>query len=361
MDMSTTENRPVQIALDAMGADQGLQEVINGLGLAYQNGLKASVSVHGQEKEISSSIELNGLGEKPVTVVHADDVITMDDKPTDALRRGKKSSMWSTVAAVKNGAAAAAVSSGNTGALMAMGVLQLRKIEGIDRPAISCLWPTAKGLSVVLDVGANVEASAKQLVQFAIMGEAYFRALTEKDKPSVGLLNVGAEELKGHDLIRNAATILREADSEMNFVGFVEGNGISAGQADVVVTDGFTGNVALKTAEGTARMVGGWLKEALTSNLMSKLGAALMMSSLKSLKQRMDPSEVNGAPLLGLNGLVIKSHGGADASGIAAALKTAEKLAAHPFQDEIRRTVAKVEARADEQMLAMQLTTEVSQ
>lgn len=350
---SNSSGHGIRIALDVMGADKGLGEVLEGLGRAFDNGLAASVTLHGRQDEVNSALSLNGLSEKPISVVHADDVITMEDKPTEALRRGKKSSMWSAIGAVKAGEADAAVSSGNTGALMAMGVLQLRKIEGIDRPAISCLWPTVRGLSVVLDVGANVEASAKQLVQFAIMGEAYYRALTDTKKPSVGLLNVGAEELKGHELIRTAATILRNADHEMNFTGFVEGNGISAGDADVIVTDGFTGNIAIKTAEGTARMIGGWMKDAMTAGLLSKAGAALMMPSLKALKQKMNPSYANGAPLLGLNGLVIKSHGGADADGIAAAIKTAETLAKHPFQDEVRRTVARVESRAEEQHLAM--------
>ncbi len=342
----TASGQDIRIALDVMGADKGVWEVLDGVGRAYASGLKAKISLHGREDEISSTLNGLGLSDKPISIAHADDVITMNDKPTEALRRGKKSSMWSAIASVKSGDAHAAVSSGNTGALMAMGVLQLRKIEGIDRPAISCIWPTLRGRCVVLDVGANVEATAKQLVQFAIMGEAYFRALTEKEKPSVSLLNVGSEDLKGHDLIRTAATILKEADHEMNFTGFVEGNGISLGEADVVVTDGFTGNISLKTAEGTARLIGSWLKEALTSNIVSKMGALLVKPALEEMRAKMNPSNSNGAPLLGLNGLVIKSHGGSDAEGVAAAIKTAETLANHPFQDEIRRTVAKVEARA---------------
>jgi glycerol-3-phosphate acyltransferase PlsX len=234
---------------------------------------------------------------------------------------------------------------------MAMSVFQLRVIDGIDRPALGAMWPTATGRALVLDVGANVEATARQLVQFAIMGEAHFRALTRKAKPTVGLLNVGAEELKGHDLVRSAATILREADAAMDFVGFVEGSDISKGAVDVIVTDGFTGNVALKTAEGTARLMGGWVKSALTRNALTKLGALFMMPSLNVLKAQMNPSNINGAPLLGLNGLVLKSHGGADAEGIAAALRMAETLARHPFGEEIARTVKTVEARAAERRL----------
>ncbi len=271
----------------------------------------------------------------------------MDDKPTQVMRRGRKTSMWAAIEAVKNGEVSAAVSSGNTGALMAVSVLQLRMIEGVDRPAITALWPNIRGgKGVVLDVGANVEATAEQLVQFAIMGEAYFRALTGKNKPKVGLLNVGAEELKGHELIRTAATTLKNSDPEMDFHGFVEGDDLAKGTVDVIVTDGFTGNIALKSAEGTARMVGGWVKEALTGSFLSKLGAVFMMGSLRSLKARMDPSTSNGAPLPGLNGLVLKSHGGADAAGVASALLIAENLAEHPFQDEIKATVAKVARRS---------------
>ncbi|MEE4208168.1 MAG: phosphate acyltransferase PlsX, partial [Parvularcula sp.] len=245
------------------------------------------------------------------------------------------------------GRAAGVVSCGNTGALMAIAKLQLRMIEGVDRPAASALWPTMTGKAVVLDVGANIEVEAAQLVQFAIMGEAYYRSMSGKERPRVGLLNVGEEDLKGSTLIKNAAKILREADPEMDFIGFVEGDDISSGEVDVVVTDGFTGNIALKTAEGTARLVGAWVKEALTANMMSKLGAVMMMPSLKTLKHRMNPSSVNGAPLLGLGGLVVKSHGGSDAEGVAAALTMTEELAARPFLDEIKRTVAKVSERAE--------------
>lgn len=337
----------IRLALDVMGADGNVDTMMDGVALARRNGVQASITLHGREGEIRTAMASRDFGDAPLSVRHAEDVITMDTKPTNAMRRGKGSSMWSAIAAVKEGDADAIISSGNTGALMAISVLQLRMIEGIDRPAITAVWPTKTGgRTAMLDVGANVEATAKQLVQFAIMGEAYFRALTGKEKPVVGLLNVGAEELKGHELIRTAADTLRAADQEMAFHGFVEGDDITSGMADVVVTDGFTGNIALKTAEGTARMVGGWVKEALTGSLRSKLGSAIMMPALMELKERMNPSHANGAPLLGLNGLVIKSHGGADAEGIASALKVAQDLASHPFQEEIARTVRKVEARA---------------
>ena len=332
----------VTLAVDVMGADGGLDATVGGCARARANGLRARLRLYGREDEVRAAVERHALTN--AEVVHADDVIAMDDKPTRAMRR-RGSSMWNAIHAVKAGEAQGAVSSGNTGALMAMSVLQLRMIEGADRPAITASWPTRRGRTVVLDVGANVEATPAQLVQFAIMGEAYYAALTGKEHPSVGLLNVGEEEAKGHEVIREAAQILRDADPDMDFRGFVEGDDISAGAVDVVVTDGFTGNIALKAAEGTARMIGGWIKDALTRNAMSKAGALLLAPSLRNLKARMDPSEMNGAPLLGLTGLVVKSHGGADAAGVAAALCTTENLATHPFQEQIRQTIAAVEAR----------------
>jgi len=241
----------------------------------------------------------------------------------------------------------AVVSGGNTGALMAVSRKQLGMIEGVARPAVTALWPTPTGRCVVLDVGANVEADEDQLVQFAIMGEAFFRALTKVDRPTVGLLNVGAEDLKGHELIRTAARVLREADPEMAFKGFVEGNDISKGTVDVVVTDGFTGNVALKSAEGAARLLGGWMKETLTGTLNAKLGALLMAPGLRKLKDRIDPSSNNGGVFLGVNGIVVKSHGGADARGVASAITMAASLAKRPFRDEVASTVKAVMRRRE--------------
>ncbi len=352
--MKATEgmsNSQISIAVDAMGADGGIITILNGCKAAMDKGLKAKLLLTGDEVQIREAAATAGviLDGGQVTVRHAEQVVSMQDKPSQVMRRGRKTSMWAAIEAVKKGDVVAAVSSGNTGALMAVSILQLRKLEGVDRPAITALWPNIKGgKGVVLDVGANVEATAEQLVQFAIMGEAYYRALTGKEKPKVGLLNVGAEELKGHELIRMAATTLKESDPEMAFHGFVEGDDLAKGTVDVVVTDGFTGNIALKSAEGTARMIGGWVKEALTGSIMSKLGAALMMGSLKSLKSRMDPSTANGAPLLGLNGLVLKSHGGADAAGVASAILIAQSLAEQPFQEEIKSTIAKVARRAEQ-------------
>jgi glycerol-3-phosphate acyltransferase PlsX len=336
----------IVLAIDAMGADGGPAVVVEGCARAREAGLKAQLKLFGRADEIKGPLSRHGLS--GAEIVHTDDVITMDEKPSRALRRGRGSSMWGAIGAVKAGEAQACVSSGNTGAIMAMSVMQLRMIEGVDRPAIAALWPTLRGRTVVLDVGANVEADAEQYVQFAIMGEAYYAALTGKEHPSVGLLNVGEEEEKGHSLIRRAAQTLRLADPDMDFQGFVEGDDISAGAVDVVVTDGFTGNVALKAAEGTARMIGTWIKEALTADIRSKAGAFLLVPSLKEMKAKMNPSQSNGAPLLGLNGLVLKSHGGADAEGVAAAVRMAEELAVHPFMDHIRQTIAEVRERVAE-------------
>lgn len=335
------------LAIDAMGGDAGPAPVVEGVAAALAGGLKAKIIFFGDEGALRPLVSAN-----PVLagceVRHADGVVRMTDSPIQILRRGHDTSMWAAMTAVQAGEAEAIVSSGNTGALMAVARKLLKKIDGVDKPAITALWPTNRGRTVVLDVGANVEASEIHLVQFAIMGEAFFRALTGKEKPTIGLLNVGAEELKGHELIRTAARVLREADPEMAFHGFVEGNDISYGTVDVVVTDGFTGNIALKTAEGAARLVGSWVKDALMASLNSKLAAFIMRRGLRKLRTRMDPSSSNGGLLLGLNGVVVKSHGGADAKGVKSAVEMAANLARKPFREEIAETIKKVSRRAAE-------------
>lgn len=336
--------RALTLAVDAMGGDAGAQAVVEGAAAALAAGLAARVLFFGDENTLRPLVAARRALSDAV-IRHAPAVVAMTDKPSHVLRRGRDTSMWLAVAAVAAREADAVMSCGNTGALMAVSRMQLRMIEGVDRPAITALWPTNRGRTVVLDVGANVEASENELVQFAIMGEAFFRALTGKMKPSVGLLNVGAEELKGHELIRTAARVLRESDPEMAFVGFVEGNDISSGKVDVVVTDGFTGNIALKTAEGAARLVGSWIREALKTSINSKLASLLMFRGLRKLKARMDPSTMNGGLLLGVNGIVVKSHGGADARGVRSAFEMTAGLARRPFLAEIAETVSKVSAR----------------
>jgi glycerol-3-phosphate acyltransferase PlsX len=343
---TSPDKGPISIGVDAMGTDQGPAALVEGAARALSAGANAAITFFGDETALKPLIAQHS-SLASARVEHCTASVAMTDKPMHVLRRGRDTSMWKAIEAQKEGRVRAVVSGGNTGALMAVSRMQLGMIDGVDRPAVTALWPTPRGRVVVLDVGANVEANEKELVTFAIMGEAFFRALTGKAKPSVGLLNVGAEELKGHELIRTAAKTLREADPDMAFIGFVEGNDISEGAADVVVTDGFTGNIALKSAEGAARLVGGWIKEALTGSILAKLGALLMIGDLKKLKEKIDPSSVNGGVFLGVNGVVVKSHGGADAKGVASAVAMATTLVGKGFRREVSETVALVRARVE--------------
>ncbi len=344
-------SRKLTLGVDAMGSDAGPSALVNGAAAAARELNSASFVFFGDESQLKPLVDaappLRGAA-----IVHCDAAVAMTDKPMHVLRRGRDTSMWKAIDALKAASVNAVVSGGNTGALMAVSRMQLGMIAGVDRPAVTALWPTPHGRVVVLDVGANVEADAQELVTFAIMGEAFFKALTGKEKPTVGLLNVGAEDLKGHELIRNAARILRDADPEMAFKGFVEGNDISLGAVDVVVTDGFTGNIALKSAEGAARLVGGWVREALMSSLLSKFAALMMRGELEKLKAKIDPSSVNGGVFLGVNGIVVKSHGGANADGVASAVKMAANLAGKGFRNQVATTVAMVKEKASQSVKA---------
>lgn len=339
--MQKNDKNNLCLAVDAMGGDAGSDTVVGGAAIALENGLKANLIFFGDETELRSQIARHKslINAK---IIHTSDVVKMEDNPTHVLRRGRETSMWKAIEAVKNGEAQAVVSGGNTGALMALSRFQLRMLKGVDRPAITALWPTPRGRSVVLDVGANIEASDLQLIQFAIMGEAFFRALVGSASPSVGLLNVGAEELKGHEAIRSAAKTLRDDVPDLKFEGFVEGNDISKGTVDVVVTDGFSGNIALKSAEGAARLVGQWMGDAVRQSWISKLGGLLMMRQLQNLRQKIDPSTLNGGVFLGLNGIVVKSHGGADERGVSSALSIADSLMRHSFIDDVATRVERV-------------------
>jgi len=333
-----SDNKKLCLALDTMGGDLGPAAVVKGVAIARANGLKTDIMLFGDEAILSDLIAQEPiLAENPDAnkIMHAADTVSMTDKPAQVLRRGRQTSMWLAIQAVKDGRANALISGGNTGALMALSRHQMKMIKGVDRPAITAFWPTPRGRSVVLDVGANVEASELQLVQFAVMGSAFFQAMTGQVNPSVGLLNVGAEELKGHELIRQTAKTIRTVLPDMHFAGFVEGNDISKGTVDVVVTDGFSGNIALKSAEGAVRLVGLWMKEAVKSNWLSKFGSFLMMKQLKSLRRRIDPAGVNGGVFLGINGVVVKSHGGSEPDGIASAVRVADDLVRQPFLDDV--------------------------
>ncbi len=337
----------IVLSVDAMGGDSAPEVVLDGLKLFAARRTQVSFQVHGRAEELEDGLASRGLAARS-HVIHHDEVVTMSEKPSAALRRAKGTSMWGAVQAVKKGEAHAAVSAGNTGALMAFSMLALRKMDGVHRPAMTAVWPTVDGRAIVLDVGANLDADSAQLVSFAIMGEAYARAVLGKEKPSIGLLNIGSEEDKGGDALKLAAERLREPALDLNYHGFVEGNDISMGVVDVVVTDGFTGNVALKTAEGTARLVARYLREALTSGVASKMGALMATSGLKKLKTKLDPSTVNGGVLLGLNGVVVKSHGGTDAEGYATALALAADLAASQYMQEVAQGLARASAEEDQ-------------
>jgi glycerol-3-phosphate acyltransferase PlsX len=331
------------IALDAMGGDDAPNVVIEGAALARIRHPDIRFHLYGDEALLAPALAEHEDLVSICDVIHTESVISPDMKAGQALRQGRTSSMGMAVAAVKEGSAAATVSGGNTGALMALSKFTLRTMPGIDRPALVALLPTIRGESAMLDLGANVECSDDNLVQFAVMGAAYARLVLGLSRPKVALLNIGSEDLKGHDTIRLAAERLREADLPYEFIGFVEGDDIGQGTADVFVSDGFTGNIALKTIEGTAVLIMELLGKAFKNSLMSKLGYLLARGGLKSLRNHMDPNTHNGGMMLGLNGLVIKSHGGANASGFASAIDVAIELAEGNLQERIANDLAAME------------------
>lgn len=325
------------VSLDAMGGDHGPETVLGGAHLALQRKPGLRFELYGDEAVINPVLDKYPRLREASTLHHCDISISMDDKPSQALRRGRwKSGMWRSIEAVKSGEADFCVSAGNTGALMAMAKFCLRPMEGIERPAMAALWPTLRGESVVLDVGANVEADTGQLIDFAVMGAAMSRALYDLDRPTVGLLNIGVEEIKGNEEVREAGRILRETvPPGFEYHGFVEGDDLGKGTVDVVVTEGFAGNIALKTAEGTARQIGEYLRAAMSRTLLARIGYVFASSAFGYLREKLDPRRANGAVFLGLNGIVIKSHGGADAEGFAAAIEMGHDMAAYGIIEKI--------------------------
>jgi phosphate acyltransferase len=337
--LGTAPDTPLVIALDTMGGDHAPRSVLAGANTICARYSNVTFILYGNETLITPVLDTLPTLKQRSRIVHTSNAILSDDKPSAALRQGKDSSMRLAIDAVKNGTATAMVSAGNTGALMAMAKIVLRTLEGIDRPAIITTIPTLKGKTVMLDLGANVECNADNLFQFALMGDAFARVTLGLESPTIGLLNVGSEDTKGNDTVKAAAAMLKETSLPLNFTGYVEGTDIAEGTVDVVVTDGFTGNIALKTAEGTAKMCRDFLKEAFGGSLLSKLGYLLARPSLKRAFNRLDNRLYNGAMLVGLNGIVVKSHGGTDAIGFEHAISVAIELALHGINDKITEEV----------------------
>lgn len=333
--------KPLVLALDAMGGDRAPLIVVEGAAIAHMRYPETKFLFFGDEAKVAPLIagfpELRSCSD----LRHTPDVISPGMKPSLALRQGRTSSMRLAINAVATKEAHCVVSAGNTGALMAMAKFVLKTLPSIDRPAIATLMPTQSGESVMLDLGANIECDAENLIQFALMGTIFCRTVLGRDDPSVGLLNIGTEELKGHDEVRIAASILREKSFPGRMHGFVEGNDITAGTVDVIVTDGFSGNIALKSIEGTSHLFSFFLKQALTSSFFAKVGYFFARGAFDRLKKRIDPRRYNGAMFLGLQGVCVKSHGGTDAEGFANAIGVAHDLVAHGFNEKIAEELAR--------------------
>lgn len=339
-----TGAKRIVISIDAMGGDRGPAAVVAGIVASAVKNPDVAFIVHGDEAELGALIAQHSVLAGRCEVRHAPRVVTMHDKPSQVMRHGQGTSMWSCVESVKLGEATVAVSCGNTGALMALSMIRLRKLPGVNRPAIACLWPSRNpgGFNVMLDVGADIKAEPQDFLQYAMMGASYARNGLNLPRPRVGLLNVGTEEHKGHAELKVAYDLIAshaEAGA-FDFVGFVEGGDIPGSRVDVIVTDGFTGNIALKTGEGTAKLISDFLKEEFKATVLSKIAALLALSTLKRLQKRIDPRRVNGGVFLGLNGTVVKSHGSADATGVSAAIKLAFQLAQSGFQERLAARVA---------------------
>ncbi len=328
------------IALDAMGGDNAPGSVLRGAEQALIRHPGIKFLLFGNKLELDPLLlslpRLAGACE----IIHTTQSISNDDKPSQAVRRGQQSSMWLSIKAVEQGRACAVVSAGNTGALMAMSKLILRTLPGVSRPAIAALFPTLRGECVMLDLGANVESGAADLYRFAIMGDAFARAVLGLNRPRIGLLNIGAEELKGREEIKEAAKLLKSSSLKLNFQGFIEGNDITKGIVDVVVSDGFTGNIALKTAEGVARLIRTYLKDAFTSSFGAKIAGFLASGVMRAVTDKLDDRKRNGAMFLGLNGICVKSHGGADAYSFCNAISVAIDLVVHNINTRITQEIA---------------------
>jgi len=329
----------IKIAVDAMGGDNSPNKTIDGIILNHSKNKNVFFKIFGDEKIIRDLID-NKIKSDFYEIIHTTDLVKSTDSPLEGAKRGKNTSMWLAIESVKKQEADIVVSAGNTGALLVISKLNLKMIENIDKPALSALWPNKKGMSVVLDLGANIECSSKNLLDFSIMGAALYNSLYQGEKPNVGLLNIGSEELKGNETIKETYQILNDKESEnFNFSGYIEGNHLMDGNVNVIVSDGFTGNVALKTAEGTANFITSELKKAMTGSIIGKISSLLNFSNLNKFKKRLDPRLYNGAIFLGLDHPVVKSHGGTDYIGFSNSLDVCHRIVKGNLIEKIKQNI----------------------
>ena len=329
----------IKIAVDAMGGDGSPKKIIDGIIFNNKSNKNIFYKIFGDENQILKLIK-DKINEKFYEIIHTDKVIKSTDSPLEGAKRGKETSMWLAIQSVKDKKADIVISAGNTGALLVVAKLNLKMIENIDKPALSALWPNKRGMSVVLDLGANIECSSKNLIDFSIMGASLYTSLYPNDKPNVALLNIGSEELKGNDIIKETYKILNEKNSNnYNFAGYIEGNHLMDGEVNVIVADGFTGNVALKTAEGTANFITSELKKTMTGNIMGKISSFLNIINLKKFKKRLDPRLYNGAIFIGLDSPVVKSHGGTDYIGFSNSLDVCHRIVKGNLIEKIKQNI----------------------
>ena len=329
----------IKIAVDAMGGDNSPKKIIDGILLNHKSNKSVFYKIFGNEPEINKIIE-NKIDKKYYEIIHTNDVVMSTDSPLEGAKRGKNTSMWLAVQSVKNKESDIVVSAGNTGALLVISKLNLKMIDNIDKPALSALWPNKKGMSVVLDLGANIECSSKNLLDFSIMGASLYTSLYPNNKPNVGLLNIGSEELKGNEIIKETYQILNDRKTNnYDFSGYIEGNHLMDGDVNVIVSDGFTGNVALKTAEGTANFITDELKKTLTGSIIGKISSLLNISNLKKFKKRLDPRLYNGAIFIGLDSPVVKSHGGTDYIGFSNSLDVCHRIIKGNLIEKIKQNI----------------------
>jgi glycerol-3-phosphate acyltransferase PlsX len=329
----------IKIAVDAMGGDGSPKKIIDGIILNNKSNKNVFYKIFGDQNQISELIK-NKVDSKFYEIIHTDKAIKSTDSPLEGAKRGKETSMWLAIQSVKEKKADIIISAGNTGALLVVAKLNLKMIENIDKPALSALWPNKKGMSVVLDLGANIECSSKNLMDFSIMGASLYTSLYPDEKPNVALLNIGSEELKGNETIKETYQILNDKNSvNYNFAGYIEGNHLMDGDVNVIVSDGFTGNVALKTAEGTANFITNELKKTMTGNIMGKISSLLNLSNLKKFKKRLDPRLYNGAIFIGLDSPVVKSHGGTDYIGFSNSLDVCHRIVKGNLIEKIKHNI----------------------